>query len=242
MRSLLIKIAYICLFVGGGFIGLFLFDKAVMPLVVGSGKAYPVPNVVGLNVDEAQTLVEEQGFNFKIIREQFSAELPAGTIIKQIPKGGSPAKKGRTIRVIVSKGGMIAVVPDVRGILLRQAKLKLEAVGLVPGDVIEQYCDTVDRGFVIRTIPEPGETLSQGDTVSLMVSRGSATQLITVPNVVGMKFEQARKTLQSVGLKAIIVVRVIPAISPGEVYRQVPPAGTKVYIGSGVKIVVNKWE
>ncbi|MCD6417593.1 PASTA domain-containing protein [bacterium] len=223
----------------GAVLGLIFFDRVAMPIVIGSGKAYPIPNLVGMTSEDARELALSQGFRFKISRQEFSSEVPANRVLSQIPKAQSLAKKRRTIRVVVSKGGIKAVVPDVRKRLLRQAKIAVEDARLVVGEVENQYSDSIPSGMVIDIIPSPGETLSAGASVKLIVSMGAESGLVTVPNLVGMQGDEACKTLHQIGLKCIPVKRRIPTITDGEVFKQDPPPGTALYRGNGVKIMVN---
>ena len=213
-----------------------------MPAVVGSGKAYPIPDLVGMDVDEAKQFARERGFRFKVVREEFSSTVPANKIVNQIPRSGTLAKKGRTIRVVVSKGGLKAVVPDVVGKLYRQAEIALEDARLVVGEVESVFCDSVRQGFVISVSPPPGETLAAGDKVKLVISKGSQTGTVAVPNLVGMKVDDAIKTLDNIGLKVKIVPRRIPTIQDSMVFKQEPQPGTLLYRGNVVAIMVNYLE
>ncbi len=230
---------YILCILIGAFIGFVLFDRILMPAVVGSGKAYPIPNLVGLTADNAQVQADSEKFNLKIIREEFSATVPENRVLTQIPKAGSLAKKGRTIRVVISKGGIKAIVPDIVGKLLRQAKISIEDAGLQVNDVEEIFCDTIGIGEVIAIEPAAGETLAAGTGVKLLVSKGSEAGIVEVPNLVGMQAHEACKTLNEIGLKCIEVKRRIPTITDGEVFKQDPMPGVKLYRGNAVRIMVN---
>ena len=230
---------YVAIFLVCALLGFLAFDRVLMPTVIGSGKAYPIPNLVGMDVDSAAQVAKQEGFRFKVVREEFSTLVPAHRIVNQIPQSGTLAKKGRTIRVVVSKGGLKAVVPNVVNKLLRQAELALEDARLVVGEVESVFCDSVQPGFVISVSPPPGETLAAGDKVKLVVSRGSETGTVAVPNLVGMKLDDALKTLDHIGLKAKIVRRRIPTIQDSMVFKQEPQQGTLLYRGNVVAIMVN---
>ncbi len=242
MRKWGIKLAYCLIFIGGAFFGLFTFNKVLMPIVVGRGRTTEIPDILGMTSVNADILLKYKSFNLRIIREEFSPDVPEGLIVKQIPKGGTLAKKGRTVRVIISKGGQVSVVPNISGLLLRQATIKIEQVGLTIGKIVEILCDTIDRGFIISTSPAQGETISQDETVNIVVSKGSSQQLIRVPNLVGMQLSNAFNALHSRGLIGIVVYRKVPTISPNEVFKQTPVPGTKVTIGACIRLIVNKEE
>ena len=233
---------YLVLFFVGALIGFWLFDHVAMPIVIGSGKAYPVPNLIGMTSEAAEHEVLSKGFRFKITREEFSTSVPANRVLTQIPKATSLAKKNRTIRVVVSKGGIKAVVPDVSGKLLRQAQIALEASRLLVGEIEGRFSDSVKTGVVISTVPEPGDTLPAETAIKIIVSKGSETATVTVPNLVGMQSDEACKTLHALGLKCAKIKRRIPTIAEGEVFKQEPAPGIEVYRGNAVRIMVNELE
>jgi serine/threonine-protein kinase len=86
-----------------------------------------------------------------------------------------------------------------------------------------------------------GRVVKPGDTIALTVSRGP--ELIALPNVIGERVAEARKTLEELGMRVVVraeeqngnvdeaLARVI-AMEPAA-GRQVPP-GTEVILGSRV--------
>lgn len=233
---------YILLLIVGAFCGFWIFDRIAMPAVIGSGEAYPIPNLVGMTADAAEQRAISDGFRFKVVRYEFSTTVPANRVLSQIPNAQSLAKKGRQIRVIVSKGGIKAIVPDVSKELLRQAQIEIEQARLVVDTVYEQFSDSVEAGRVIAISPPAGETLAAGDGVKLVVSLGSEKGIVTVPNLVGMQSADACKILHQLRLKCLQIKRRIPTIANGEVFKQEPAPGTKVYRGNAVRIMVNQLE
>jgi len=230
---------YILCILIGALIGFVVFDRILMPVIIGSGKAYPIPNLVGLTADDAHKQADSEKFDFKIIREEFSTTVPEKRVLTQIPKSGSLAKKGRTIRVVISKGGIKTIVPDIIDKLLRQAKIAIEDAGLQVNDIEEIFCDTIVIGRIISIEPAVGETLAAGTGVKLLVSKGAETGIVEVPNLVGMQAHEACKTLNEIGLKCIEVKRRIPTITDGEVFKQDPMPGVKLYRGNAIRIMVN---
>lgn len=246
MRDLRNKITnasiYLSLFILGGLAGFAFFDSILMPAIIGSGKAFPIPNVVGLTAEDGKHLAEENGFRFKIVRDEFSTTILPNRIMSQIPKAGSFAKKGRTIRVVISKGIMQTIVPNVVGLQLRQAQMDIEAAKLLVDSIEQQYNDTIEAGRILAISPEVGETVAIGTRVVLIVSGGRESAMIAVPNLVGMNYSDACKILSSLGLRCMVVMRKIPTISSGEVFKQEPAPGTMLYRGNGVSIMVNEPE
>lgn len=63
-----------------------------------------VPNVVGMSQQDAEHAIERAGLQFKLRRQHFDTEAPAGLVTEQDPAAGFPVKVGFDIKVDVSKG------------------------------------------------------------------------------------------------------------------------------------------
>jgi eukaryotic-like serine/threonine-protein kinase len=88
-----------------------------------------VPNVVGQNVAQAQPALEQQGLIVDV--EQVDRpDRPAGEVLDQDPKPGTGVERNTHIKLKVSKGPALVVVPPVVGMPCLQGKQTLEALGL----------------------------------------------------------------------------------------------------------------
>lgn len=70
-----------------------------------------VPDVVGLTLKEAGSLLEEADLKLAS-KTEYSSKVPKGKIISQSPKGGGKAMQGSTVKVIVSGGKKPAAPPS----------------------------------------------------------------------------------------------------------------------------------
>lgn len=120
-------------------VGTRLARETPVSLVVSKGQApLPVPQVVGLPVDDAQAELTDQGFTVQISPQQvFSDTVDAGSVASQDP--ADRAGPGATVTLTVSKGPQLFPVPDVRGrseeeatTILQQAGFQVRAVRLNP--------------------------------------------------------------------------------------------------------------
>jgi membrane peptidoglycan carboxypeptidase len=134
-----------------------------------------VPDVVGLMVGEAKSVLVEA--NFTPIVEEVDSFEPEGTVISQAPGGGSSAILGSAVTLQVSNGkGEAVVVPRVIGMPESAAVNALEKLGLVASI---RYVDVSDRsldGKVIGQTPIGNGTkkVDVGATVSLDVGAFTA--------------------------------------------------------------------
>jgi serine/threonine-protein kinase len=115
-------------------------------------------------------------------------------------------------------------VPSLVGLSLVEATGKLRVEGLVARP--DQVDSDQPRDLVVHQSVPPGEKIARGNIINLKVSRGGA--LIQIPDVRGIEFAEAVRTLDASGLKLGGVLRVPDQLKPaGVVIAQNPayPAG-----------------
>jgi beta-lactam-binding protein with PASTA domain/predicted Ser/Thr protein kinase len=127
-------------------------------------------------------------------------------------------------------------VPLVEGLRQDNAEAIIEEAGLVV-KVIEGPDDEVRPGFVADQDPEAGTEISDGGQVTIYVSTGP--RKTTVPDVVGLKYDDAVKLLRDAGLdwrrRDVFSER-----RAGRVVAQDPESGEEVVEGTVVLLRVSK--
>ena len=127
-------------------------------------------------------------------------------------------------------------VPLVEGLRQDNAEGIIEEAGLVV-KVIEGPDDEVRAGFVADQDPEAGTEISNGGQVTIFVSTGP--RKTTVPDVVGLKYDDAVKLLRDAGLdwrrRDVFSDR-----RAGRVLAQEPESGEEVVEGTVVLLRVSK--
>ncbi|MFF7869808.1 Stk1 family PASTA domain-containing Ser/Thr kinase [Streptomyces qaidamensis] len=135
--------------------------------------------------------------------------------------------------------GQFTKVPPLLAKTQAQAEDRLEDAGLEVGEVSHAHSDTVKRGTIIGTNPEPGARIRLNDSVSFTISDGPET--VRVPALAGRKLEEARDQLRQDGLEPGMVTREFSEDVPrGSVVSARPADGTKVRAGTAVELVVSK--
>ncbi|MER6347740.1 Stk1 family PASTA domain-containing Ser/Thr kinase [Streptomyces sp. NPDC001595] len=135
--------------------------------------------------------------------------------------------------------GQFTQVPPLLAKTQEQAEQRLADAGLELGDVEHAYSDTVERGTVISTDPEPGSRIRQNDAVSLTLSDGPRT--VKVPDLEGYRLDKARDLLKDEGLAPGMVTRTFSEDVPrGFVIGTEPVAGTERKAGSAIALTVSK--
>ena len=139
---------------------------------------------------------------------------------------------------LTSSGGRSVTVPSVLNQTSAQAETTLTNAGLTV--TIESVSNpTVAADIVFDQSPPAGETVTEGDPVSLKVSAGSGVP--RVPDVVGQTETAARAVLATVGLPIDREERFDDSAPPGDVIEQIPKADTIIDATVvRVKLIVSK--
>ena len=189
-----------------------------------------VPDLLGKTEDEAKNITKDMKLGIQPMGEEASTQAK-GTISSQdIPKG-SKVEQYTTIKYYISKGAQQITVPDVDGQTGVDAQQTLEDMGLNV-TVQKEYSELnddgtpiVDPGYAYSTTPDAGSSVSAGDTITLVVSRGvDYGNSVEVPSVVGMTKNDAITTFGKF-LNVEVKEEMSTEVAAGEVIAQEPEAG-----------------
>lgn len=211
-------------------------------LTGGRTKEVQIPSLVGTNIEEAKTKLDELKLKYEITEEYSPEGKEEGTILSQEPKYQDNYKINETevIKLVVSKGIEMVAVPKVTGDAKDDAISKLEEANLKV-EIAEEINEKVQEGVVIKQEPAANEQISKDSTVKIYVSLGRGIKEVTVPYVVGKQEAEAKKTLEAAGLTVGTVKYESDTTKPnGEVIKQGIDADKKVDEQTPVSLTVNK--
>lgn len=209
-------------------------------LTMGAGtpaeESVDVPNVVGKTQDEAEFALKEAGFTVSV-DPQVNEEADEGTVLSQDPSGGQ-APKGSEVKIVVAVGPEEKEVPKLEGLSEDEAKSRAKEAGFTAVLRESQYSEDVPEGEIISQSPSAGDMAKPGTQIEYVLSKGS--ELVSVPNVIGLSEEDAIAKLQSEGFGADVKAREYSDTKKeGTVMRQ-DPLNDKVAPGSTVSITISK--
>ncbi len=209
-------------------------EGSLVTLVVSDGPApIKVPNLVGLTLDAAQRIAQRDGFTVSVSEEAPINNIPAHVIASQETPAGKVISSGSVIYVVVSKGGGLTQIPDVRGKDYVTASGMLKNAGFDVGVTYAFNPPGPDNGTVINEQPQGGTAAEKGSQVQLWLSVTGY-----VPDTDGMTLDDAKKTLLNYGY---LLGNVTPTTegADGKVVRTEPEAGVKLNPGTPVNIFIN---
>lgn len=232
-----VVLGLIALFLGT--VAFFSFDWAFSALVH-SRKEVKVPDITKKSVYSALDSLEAGNLALRKAGEEFQPDLPAGSIIRQLPPAGTVVREGKVIRVWISQGTESITVPEVTGMLLRNAELIIRQNSLTVGTKDTAYSLTVEKGNVISQEPAAQELATKGQTINLVVSLGeptSATRLM--PDFRQQKLSDVNLWASNANIEVQIAEDKDSMFPNGTIVKQSPAPDSEVAPGSTINITVS---
>ncbi len=200
------------------------------------GTSVKVPALAGLDVKLAQENASRKGLETEIVEEKWSDVQPAGTVISQTPAADTKTKRGRRVRLTVSRGSKILAMPELSGraldearFVLRQAGLRMSGISTVPS--------AAGKDVVLAQNPTAGLQVPRDRPVTVLVSGGPAAPGFAIPHVTGLPVPEALDALRHAGLRITEVSRITSTVlAAGTVLAQDPPGGWRAVPGDEVKL------
>lgn len=157
-----------------------------------------LPNFVGMIYDtDIKDNPDYADLTFEITYGNVPSKQP-GEVLRQTPAASMPVKKGKTVSLTVNGEAEQIVVEDVKGYKQQDAYDALKALNLSPKIQAVADDDTA-VGYVVKTDPAAGSTVSTGTTVTIYVSSGPSTESAVIPNIVGYQYSTAKEELEAAG-------------------------------------------
>ena len=162
-----------------------------------------VPSVTGLTEDAAKKALNAVNLGCKVSRQP-SDTVAEGYVISQSQKENTKIAKNSTVTISVSSGSNATSMVNVVGKAEDEAVSAITGAGFASPVIDYDYSDKVEQGYVISQSPAANASVKSGDTIKIVVSRGKESKMVKVPNVVNMSENQARQTLDALGLNVVL--------------------------------------
>lgn len=208
----------------------------VLPFArVGADKV--VPDLIGSNQEQARVIAESRDLLLVVGGEEENEEMPAHIVFRQMPLPGSVVRSKSTITVFVSKGSSNVVMPDLNGLGLSEATVRITELGLTIGEVKSEENAQVEKDKIISTVPEAGTRIQPQTSITVLLSRGVETA--PVPRLIGKSFSSAKRMIENAGFTVGNVrYEVSTEFNVGIVMRQNPGAGRQAKKGSAIDVII----
>ena len=233
ISALILVIAFI------GTIAFFSFNWAFSALVH-TRKEIPVPDLTNKNVDTALDLLANVNLAMRKAGEEYQPDVPAGSVIRQLPPAGILVREGKVVRVWVSQGKENVEVPDVISMPLRDAEFILKQANLEIGKTETAYSVEVEKGNIISQTPEPLTLVVKGEKIDLVVSNGAPnSDVILVPDFRHKKFAEASNWASNNNIEIIVTEDPESFFPSGTVLAQKPEMDEEIKTGETLELTIS---
>ena len=163
-----------------------------------------VPSVAGKSFEEAQKILENAGFEVEIQDSIYVDTVKPLKVLKQVPDADETVKVNRTVYLTINRAVPPQIeMPNLVGFSYRSAEMELKNMGLRVGDTV--YRTDFAKNSVLEqhykgSIIAPGTKIRMGSVISFVLGSGVGNEKFVVPQLVGMRFCDARTLIEQHGL------------------------------------------
>jgi len=205
------------------------------------GQETKVPDLAGRAPAEARRIAEASGFEMQIERQYFSATVPEGRILSQVPAAGTRIRRGWQLRVAESLGPQRVDIPNVIGESERAAEINIRRRGLDVSAVSQIALPGATADQIVAQSPSPNASGVSAPKISLLTAQPASPQAYVMPSFVGHTLESATAALKAAGFHVENITSVAPPAAPSPasiIVSQTPAAGGKITAGAGISFEV----
>lgn len=203
-----------------------------------AGANIAIPNVIGLNIEEAKSLLIDLGLTpieDPKVRENASNDV----VYEQSPVADTMARQGENVVLVYNPGFVPVTIPNLIGLSVQEATNALKSVGLRL--VVDQFIASTEIPVnqILLQTPTAGLGARPNSVVTVNVSGGTNT--VRIPDVIGDEQGAATKLLAGAPLNFVVtvVVEASDVIETGRVIRTEPLGDTAVAPGSAITLYVS---
>lgn len=202
-----------------------------------------IPGVLNMSLTDAQEEADDSEVVLQITDKVQSEKVSANKIMTQDPKPGLIMIKNGLVNVVVSKGEIQAVVPDVTYMKEETAKKALENAGFKV-KIKKSNFKGVAPGSVGKQSVKGNSAYDVGSTITLTVCKnGKVKGKGKVGNYVHKKLSSSIKSANKQGLYIVVIERKYDdKVKAGCIISQSVQKGTKLKAGSIVEVTVSLGE
>lgn len=207
------------------------------------GRQVAVPKLVGMAPPQALKLLESKGLLLDDSDRFYSADVPEGRIMSQVPAAGEQVRSGWRVRVAESMGPQRVVIPDLVGGSERAAEINIRRRGLEMGTLATAGINETPADEIAAQSPPANATNVSSPKVSILVSAPEDRKSFVMPDLRGRSEDEVINAVVAAGLKVGKISTQENTPGSGtygtrQVIKTVPAAGQRIYEGQNVNLEV----
>ena len=212
-----------------------------LTLIIKSEDTVIVPDLEGKDVVYALEILTELELNTKVKGSEYTGDIPKNHVVFQEPTPGAEIKKGRDVRIILSKGPKKFAMPYLLGLSIQQTDIILEENDMCRGELSRTHHVNIEKDAVIAQVPASGIVVSRKACADLLVSLGPRPKAFKMPNLAGLTLEDALQSIEDLNLMIGELKSAYQDHKPrNTIVEQEPVSGQRVVIGSTVRLLINR--
>jgi beta-lactam-binding protein with PASTA domain len=200
------------------------------------GRETTMPNLVGKNVSEANSMLRTRGLVLRVADRVYS-DAPINVVVRQTPTAGLLMKVSQQAHVVLSLGQRQLEIPLLERNSLRASRIELLRAGLQIGEVSEVTMPDEPVDTVVLQTPRPGAGAAT-PRVDVLVSQGPRDVAYVMPHLVGLSEIDAQRRLDVAGLHRKVNYVTAPQWPHASVIDQSPLAGSRVSVSATIELTV----
>lgn len=155
-------------------------DAEIIIKVSAGAEEKQIPDVKNYEDAQAVTILQEAGFTVTHAYE-YSEDVDKDKVVRTEPEGGSMAKEGSKVTLVISNGKeeKNVEVPNLTGYTQAEAENALASKKLTTGSVTHENSDNVAEGYVIRQSVKSGTEVPEGSSVDFVISDGPEEKAVS---------------------------------------------------------------
>ena len=215
------------------------------------GRQTSVPKIVGMTPQNAEAALEANGLVLDRSDRFYSAEVPAGRIVSQVPSPGEVVRRGWHVRVAESMGPQRVTIPDLTGDSERSAEINIRRRGLEMGTMAVATIPDGSPDQIVAQSPPANAVNVSAPKVSMLVAAAEERKSYVMPDLRGRTEDEAVNAIVGAGLKTGSITSQLPpgtdANSPETlpagtriVVKTVPAPGQRVWDGQAINLEVTR--
>ncbi|WP_084245104.1 Stk1 family PASTA domain-containing Ser/Thr kinase [Planomicrobium okeanokoites] len=201
-------------------------------------KQAAVPDVSGMERDEAIEELESYGFVIGEEQERYSDDIEEGAVIRTIPEAGKMRSVESEIQLYLSLGKESAEMADYVGRNIDQTMELLNARDFLSVTPVEEFSDE-PAGTILEQTPEAGSEMIPSETeIEFVVSKGK--DMRQVDDLSGYDEAALSEYARSTGFH-INITGDEPSseAAAGTVLSQTPASGSELEAGGAIDVVLS---
>lgn len=218
-------------------------DVKEITLLVSSGpnydKTFILQSMVGLNIDDAITIINSNFMNNVEINYEFNNSTEKNIIISQNISG--EIKRNDNLKLTVSLGNKEQLEPvdmiNLKGMSLFEAELWLKRNG-INYKIEYEFSNDIKRNYCISQSEKEGTTINQNEmNITIIVSKGKE---IIVPDFTAMTIDEATAWISENKLKVIFKEKYDNELAQGSIISSNSAINTKIEEGTTIELTISK--